>query len=102
MRVWESVSYTHLNDGKNAADPFFDAPPQDIPPQENLEKPQGGDKEQNVQPSSNGEAAKRRDILKKVIAVVLAVAALVIAFFYGMHLSLIHIYCAMISHQSSS
>ena len=73
------------NDGKNETDSFFDGPSQDIPPQENPEKPQGGNKEQNVRPSSNGEAAKRKNILKKVIAVVLAVAALVIAFFYGMH-----------------
>lgn len=73
------------NDGRKETDPFFDGPSQDIPPQEDPQKLQGGNKEQNVRTSSNGEAAKRKNILKKVIAVVLAVAALVIAFFYGMH-----------------
>ena len=66
------------NDGKNAADPFFDGPSQDMFSQGNSNEPQGGNKGQNVQPSSNGETAKRRNVFKKVLAVVLALAALAI------------------------
>lgn len=75
------------NDGKNAADPFFDGPSQDMFSQGNSNEPQGGNKGQNVQPPSNGETAKSRNVFKKVLAVVLALAALAIAFFYG-------VYCA--------
>ncbi len=66
-------------------DPFFDGP-QDMPPQ-------GGgvdvppEKGAKTPPSKGGEDAKRKGAGKKVLAVVLSVAALAIAFLWGIYCS---------------